>query len=197
MESLLSARELAKLLWVSREWVLAQARDHALPGYKIGREWRFDAGEVAAWLARQGNAPTRAPDSARRVLPNRPDVEAVPAPVNLATAVEAQQAAEVLGVPLATVRQWVSGGLLPGLVSRGVCLIDRDAWEQWLKLLHHPEGHAFTFPPGRTRTTLIRESIESALLHRRDGWLARSPRSTRHHGGTIPRWSEVFPSGRQ
>jgi hypothetical protein len=131
------------------------------------------------------------------VLPNRPDVEAVPAPVNLATAEEAQGVAEVLGVPLATVKQWVSGGLLPGLVSRGVCLIDRDAWEQWLKLLHHPDGRAFMFPPGRARTTLIRKSIESVLLHRRDGWLARSPRSTTRHGGRIPRWGEVLPSGRR
>ena len=164
MESLLSTEELARLLHVSHGWVTARARDHELPGYRVGVSWRFDAAEVSAWLTRHGNATTRAPDATRRVLPDRQDANVLPPSVNLETAVTASEVADDLQVSLEAIKNWVRGGLLPCLVVRGSCLVDLDAWQQWQHIIGYPDGRTLTLPRGAARTSSIRRTIESALF---------------------------------
>jgi excisionase family DNA binding protein len=50
---LMTVDEVAAWLRVSEKTVRKLASDGDLPGRKIGREWRFDRSEVAAWLHRQ------------------------------------------------------------------------------------------------------------------------------------------------
>jgi excisionase family DNA binding protein len=54
--SLLGVKEVAELLQVPVSWVYERTRqrgrDH-LPGFRLGKYWRFDEDEVLAWLERQ------------------------------------------------------------------------------------------------------------------------------------------------
>jgi excisionase family DNA binding protein len=50
-ERYLTARELAKILGVSEDWVYAQAAAGSLPSYKFGGHRRFKLSEVEAWAA--------------------------------------------------------------------------------------------------------------------------------------------------
>ncbi|HEY3546246.1 MAG TPA: helix-turn-helix domain-containing protein [Propionicimonas sp.] len=195
MAGLLTTSELAELLHVSPAWVSKQAADSALPGYRVAGSWRFDSGEVAAWLARAGNPPTRAPQSLRQVLPETAR-KPLPAPVRLETALPAEDVAEALGVTRDRVRGWVQGGLLPGVSAGTACVVDRDGFEQWLLILGGTERVA-RWERGRERTVAIRCAIEAAMLDKRSGGLSQTPESLRRSGGRIPRWSEVFPSGRR
>jgi excisionase family DNA binding protein len=190
---LLTADELAELLRVAPTWVIERASRGDLPGYKLGRSWRFDAGEVAEWLTRRGNPPTRTPRSARTVLPDRRP-SAPPPAVNLETALRPEDVAATLGVTKDRVRGWVQSGLLPGVVDRGTCLVDRDGFEQWLAILGDP---VHRWEQGRVRTGAIRDTIESAILAKVSRGLSPTPGSLRRSGGTIPRWSQAFPSGRR
>jgi excisionase family DNA binding protein len=56
---LLDVTEVARLLAVRPSWVYknlrARVRDR-LPGMKVGKYWRFQEGEVRAWIARQRRA---------------------------------------------------------------------------------------------------------------------------------------------
>jgi excisionase family DNA binding protein len=49
----LTTAQLAELLQVDEETVRALARRKALPGRKIGRDWRFSRAAVLAWLAHE------------------------------------------------------------------------------------------------------------------------------------------------
>lgn len=195
MSGLLTAAELAKLLHVSPQWVTDRANDDDLPGYRLGRSWRFDAAEVTAWLSRRGNAPTRLMETTRRVLPD-PKREPSAPQVNLETALDAAEVAAALDVPLATVKNWVRVGVLPGLIVSGRCLVDLDGFQQWQRTIGGPTGRIGSLPRGQSRTSSIRDAIDSAILRRRAGNWGLSPRSARLRGVRIPTWAEVFPSGR-
>jgi len=54
---LLTVQEVASLLRVPVSWVYGHTRKHSidrLPGYRLGKYWRFRADEVMAWVERQG-----------------------------------------------------------------------------------------------------------------------------------------------
>ncbi len=56
MEKLLSVEELAELLRVPQSWIRQRTRRRAvnrIPGYKLGKYWRFRETEVLAWLEKQ------------------------------------------------------------------------------------------------------------------------------------------------
>lgn len=55
-QHLLTVREVADLLQVPVSWVYGRMRKRSndrMPGYRLGKYWRFDQAEVIAWLARQ------------------------------------------------------------------------------------------------------------------------------------------------
>ena len=52
---LLTVRQVAELLQVPVSWVYGRMRKRSferLPGYRLGKYWRFDREEVLAWVAR-------------------------------------------------------------------------------------------------------------------------------------------------
>lgn len=52
---LLTIRQVADLLQVPVSWVYGRTRKRSLeriPGYRLGKYWRFDRAEVLAWVAR-------------------------------------------------------------------------------------------------------------------------------------------------
>jgi excisionase family DNA binding protein len=54
---LLTVQEVARLLKVPVSWVYGHTRTRSvdrLPGYRLGKYWRFRADEVMAWVERQG-----------------------------------------------------------------------------------------------------------------------------------------------
>ena len=53
---LLSVHEVAELLQVPVSWVYGRMRKRSserLPGYRLGKYWRFQLGEILAWVKRQ------------------------------------------------------------------------------------------------------------------------------------------------
>ena len=53
---LLTVHEIARLLKVPVSWVYGHTRKRSidrLPGYRLGKYWRFRADEVMAWVQRQ------------------------------------------------------------------------------------------------------------------------------------------------
>ena len=53
---LLTVSEVAQLLQVPVSWIYARTRHRTkdrLPGYRLGKYWRFDRSEVLAWVASQ------------------------------------------------------------------------------------------------------------------------------------------------
>lgn len=55
---LLTVQEVAELLRVPVSWVYGRTRKRSserLPGYRLGKYWRFRANEVLAWVATQKN----------------------------------------------------------------------------------------------------------------------------------------------
>jgi excisionase family DNA binding protein len=53
---LLTVQETAKLLKVPVSWIYGHTRKRSidpLPGYRLGKYWRFREDEVLAWVARQ------------------------------------------------------------------------------------------------------------------------------------------------
>ena len=53
---LMTVQQVAELLQVPVSWVYGRLRKRSmekLPGYRLGKYWRFDKEEVLAWLARQ------------------------------------------------------------------------------------------------------------------------------------------------
>jgi excisionase family DNA binding protein len=53
---LLTVQQVAELLQVPVSWVYGRLRKRSLeslPGYRLGKYWRFDREEVLAWLAQQ------------------------------------------------------------------------------------------------------------------------------------------------
>jgi excisionase family DNA binding protein len=58
---LLDAKAAGRMLGVPHSWLLAQARAGRIPHHRLGHYVRFDAGDLAAWLAetRLGPRPHR------------------------------------------------------------------------------------------------------------------------------------------
>lgn len=57
---LMTVQQVAQLLQVPVSWVYGRVRKRSLeklPGYRLGKYWRFDKEEVLAWLAQQGEGP--------------------------------------------------------------------------------------------------------------------------------------------
>ena len=55
-ESLLSVEDVAELLKVPVSWVYERTRKRGLeriPGFRLGKYWRFRSEDVFAWLERQ------------------------------------------------------------------------------------------------------------------------------------------------
>jgi excisionase family DNA binding protein len=55
-ECLLSVEEVAKLLQVPVSWVYERTRNRGnnrIPGFRLGKYWRFRAADVLAWVERQ------------------------------------------------------------------------------------------------------------------------------------------------
>jgi excisionase family DNA binding protein len=55
-ECLLSVEEVAELLRVPVSWVYEHTRNRGrnrIPGFRLGKYWRFRAADVIAWIARQ------------------------------------------------------------------------------------------------------------------------------------------------
>ncbi len=53
---LMTIQQVAELLQVPVSWVYGRLRRRSserLPGYRLEKYWRFDKGEVLAWLAQQ------------------------------------------------------------------------------------------------------------------------------------------------
>jgi excisionase family DNA binding protein len=54
---LLTVEEIADLLRVPVSWVYGHTRKRShekIPGYRVGKYWRFDANEVMSWLREEG-----------------------------------------------------------------------------------------------------------------------------------------------
>jgi excisionase family DNA binding protein len=54
--NLLTIVEIAQLLQVPRSWVYSRTRRRSadrIPGFRLGKYWRFREDEVLAWVARQ------------------------------------------------------------------------------------------------------------------------------------------------
>ena len=54
LPELLDAKQVAAYLKLHEVTVLSFAREGKLPGFKVGREWRFRADAIRGWLERQG-----------------------------------------------------------------------------------------------------------------------------------------------
>jgi excisionase family DNA binding protein len=53
---LMTVRQVAELLQVPVSWVYGRLRKRSLdklPGYRLGKYWRFEKEEVLAWLGQQ------------------------------------------------------------------------------------------------------------------------------------------------
>lgn len=55
-EQLLSIRDVAQFLQLNQTTIYAWAQQGTLPGYKLGRTWRFRPSEIEAWLEERRNA---------------------------------------------------------------------------------------------------------------------------------------------
>jgi len=56
MESLLTVEEVAELLNVPASWVYERTRQRSkdrIPGFRLGKYWRFREADVLAWIDRQ------------------------------------------------------------------------------------------------------------------------------------------------
>ncbi len=52
-QNIITVEELAALLGVHRITVYRHLKESKLPGFKIGRVWRFNREEISTWIAQQ------------------------------------------------------------------------------------------------------------------------------------------------
>jgi len=57
LPELLDVKQVAAYLKLHEVTVLNFARQGKLPGFKVGREWRFRADEIRDWLEKRGQGP--------------------------------------------------------------------------------------------------------------------------------------------
>ncbi len=65
----LSVDEMAEYLGVSKDTVYTWVNDKGMPGYKVGRFWKFKKEEVDAWVRAGGAAST----SDESITEDKPD----------------------------------------------------------------------------------------------------------------------------
>jgi len=53
-EPWLTRQEIARHLQVSEDTLMRWVQDRAMPAHKLGRQWRFKASEVDAWVVAGG-----------------------------------------------------------------------------------------------------------------------------------------------
>ena len=53
MERLMTIDEVALYMQVSRFTVYRLAKEHTIPASKVGRQWRFQRGEIERWMRDQ------------------------------------------------------------------------------------------------------------------------------------------------
>ncbi len=58
--SVLTLKEVAELLRIAEKTAYTLAADGAIPGFKVGGQWRFLRADLLAWMARQTEAGTSA-----------------------------------------------------------------------------------------------------------------------------------------
>lgn len=61
-EQLMNVRQVANFLQLNQTTVYAWAQQGVLPGFKLGRNWRFRPSEIEAWLEEQRQAQTTGAD---------------------------------------------------------------------------------------------------------------------------------------
>ncbi len=59
LPALLDVKQVAEYLGLHRVTVVDFARSGRLPAFKVGREWRFRADEIRAWMDEQRRGPVR------------------------------------------------------------------------------------------------------------------------------------------
>jgi excisionase family DNA binding protein len=59
--TLLTSRDMQELINVDRSTIYRMAETGRIPAIKVGRQWRFPADEIEAWLREQSSGPGRAP----------------------------------------------------------------------------------------------------------------------------------------
>jgi excisionase family DNA binding protein len=62
-ERLLTPEEVAQWLATTERKIMEMARASELPGLKIGKEWRFDRGEIQSYLDQRRSSPRPAESS--------------------------------------------------------------------------------------------------------------------------------------
>ena len=67
-EQLMNVRQVAEFLQINQTTVYAWAQQGILPGYKLGRNWRFRPSEIEAWLEEQRQAQTTGPNLKQTVF---------------------------------------------------------------------------------------------------------------------------------
>lgn len=54
--TVLTLKEVAELLRIAEKTAYTLAADGAIPGFKVGGQWRFVRADLLAWMARQTEA---------------------------------------------------------------------------------------------------------------------------------------------
>lgn len=57
-ERLLTVEEVADWLAIATRRVMDLAREREIPGFKVGKDWRFSREEIAAYLEEKRNRPS-------------------------------------------------------------------------------------------------------------------------------------------
>jgi excisionase family DNA binding protein len=61
-EQLMNIRQVAEFLQLNQTTVYAWAQQGVLPGFKLGRNWRFRPSEIEAWLEERRQGQTTDPN---------------------------------------------------------------------------------------------------------------------------------------
>jgi excisionase family DNA binding protein len=69
MDTILTVREVAELLRVSRSTIYQLLKEQRIPAFRIGFDWRFNEQAIEQWVAKRGCADER-PSNVRPVKRN-------------------------------------------------------------------------------------------------------------------------------
>jgi excisionase family DNA binding protein len=77
MAALLTSKDMQGLINVDRSTIYRMAETGRIPAIKVGRQWRFPADEIEAWLRDQSTGPNRTPHLVDRADFTRGDLQSV------------------------------------------------------------------------------------------------------------------------